>query len=150
MINPFRTVLIHIVAGFILTACATTPSDFEQPSVSVTSFTPAGTVGISPQFEIVLRITNPNRNPLEVQGLSYSIYLDSKKVMSGVAKNFPAIEPYGEADVKLNATANLLGGFELITGLMNESKEHIEYEFRARLDVGLFRPHIEVNKKGRL
>jgi LEA14-like dessication related protein len=134
----------------MLNACSTIPTDFEQPSVSVISFSPARATGISPQFEIVLRITNPNRNPLEVQGVSYSIYLDSKKVMSGVAKDFPAIEPYGEADVKLNATANLLGGLEWVKGMVNETREYVEYEFKARLDVGMLRPRIEVSKKGRL
>jgi len=70
--------------------------------------------------------------------------------MSGAANNLPAIEPYGKADVKLNATANLPGSLQLITGLMNEDKEPVESEFNARLDVGSFIPRIEVSKKGML
>lgn len=70
--------------------------------------------------------------------------------MSGVANDLPTIEPYGETDVKLNATANVLGGFQLLAGLMNEVKEHIEYEFSAKLDVGSFKPFIRVSKKGLL
>lgn len=70
--------------------------------------------------------------------------------MSGVANDLPTIEPYGETEVTLNATTDLLGGFQLITGLMNEHKEHIEYEFNAKLDVGIFKPRIEVSKKGTL
>lgn len=70
--------------------------------------------------------------------------------MSGVANNLPTIAPYDEADVKLHATANLLGGFKLITEMMSNPKEHIEYEFNARLDVGRFRPRIEVSQKGEL
>lgn len=142
--------LLPLVTIAFLSACATMPSDFEQPSVSVTSFLPTGSTGISPQFEIVLHITNPNRNPLVLQGLTYSIYLDGNKVMSGVANDLPEIQPYGEADVQLNATANLLGGFKVISGFMNDTKGHIEYEFKARLDIGQFKPRIEVNKKGRL
>lgn len=131
-----------------LSACATVPSDFEEPSVSVTSFTPKNSAGITPQFEIVLHITNPNREPLELEGMSYTIHLDGNKVMSGVSNDLPTIEPYGEADVTLNATANLLGGFQLLTGLMNQTKEHIEYEFNARLDIGAFMPRIDVVRKG--
>ena len=44
----------------------------------------------------------------------------------------------------------LFGGFQLLTGLMNEHKEHIEYEFNAKLDIGTFKPMIRVNKKGQL
>lgn len=144
-----RFFLIQVVF-LLLSACASIPSDFEQPGVSVTSFVPKNSTGITPQFEIILHITNPNREPLVLQGMSYSIYLDGNKVMSGVSNDLPTIEPYGEAEVTLNATANLLGGFKLLTGLMNEYKEHVEYEFKAKLDVGLFMPRIDVIKKGTL
>ena len=144
-----RFFLIQVVF-LLLSACASIPSDFEQPGVSVTSFVPKNSTGITPQFEIILHITNPNREPLALQGMSYSIYLDGNKVMSGVSNDLPTIEPYGEAEVTLNATANLLGGFKLLTGLMNEYKEHVEYEFKAKLDVGLFMPRIDVIKKGTL
>ena len=150
MLYSTRLFLIQAVIILFLTACVTAPSDFEEPSVSVTSFTPVSSASISPQFEIVLHITNPNREPLALEGMSYTIHLDGNKVMSGVANDLPTIEPYGEADVKLNATANLLGSFQLITGLMNENKEHIEYKFNAKLDVGVFKPRIEVSKKGML
>jgi LEA14-like dessication related protein len=150
MLCSIRLTLTLVLTTLFLNACVTTSSDFEQPSVSVISFTPVSSASISPQFEIVLHIINPNREPLALQGLSYSIYLDGNKVMSGVANDLPTIEPYGETDIELNAIADLLGGFQLITGLMNENKEHIEYEFSAKLDVGVFKPRIEVSKKGRL
>lgn len=145
-----RLFFLQLVCIVLLSACVTMPSDFEQPSVSVTSFAPVSSSGISPQFQIVLHITNPNRKPLVLQGLSYSIHLDGNKVMSGVANNLPEIEPYGETDIELNATANLLGGFKVISGFLNENKESIEYEFKARLDIGRFKPRIEINKNGRL
>ena len=133
-----------------LSACITAPSDFEEPTVSVTSFTPKSSDSISPRFEIVLHITNPNREPLALEGMSYTIYLEANKVMSGVANDLPTIEPYGEADVTLDATADLLGSFQLLTGLMTKNKEHLEYEFNAKLDVGVFKPRIAVSKKGTL
>lgn len=42
-----------------------------------------------PRFEIVLHITNPNRDPLELEGISYTIHLEGNKVMSGVANDLP-------------------------------------------------------------
>lgn len=150
MFYSSRHILIQLVTIIFLTACVTTPSDFEDPSVSVSSFKPKNSNSISPEFEIVLHITNPNREPLELEGLSYSIHLDGNKVMSGVANDLPTIAAYDEADVTLHATASLFGGFKLITELMNDPKEHIEFEFNAKLDVGSFRPRIEVSQKGQL
>lgn len=134
----------------LLSACATVPTDFEEPAVSVTSFKPKNSGGITPQFEIVLHVTNPNREPLEIEGMSYSIELANNEVMSGVSNDFPTIEPYGEAEVTLNATANLWGGFNLITGLANTKPENIEYVFKAKIDVGIFMPTIKVVRKGKL
>ncbi len=148
MLYSIRLFLIVAVCIVFITACVTTPTDFEEPSVSVTSFKPKISTNISPQFEIVLHVTNPNREPLQLEGMSYTIQLEGIKVMSGVANDLPTIEAYGEADVKLNATADLLGGFQLLAGLMTENKEHIDYEFNAKLDVGVFMPRIEVSKKG--
>jgi LEA14-like dessication related protein len=150
MIYYVRLFLIAAVSISSLTACVTTPSDFEEPSLTVTSFTPKNSDSISPRFEIVLHITNPNRDPLELVGISYTIELEGNKVMSGVANDLPTIEPYGETDVKLEATVNLFGGFQVLTGLMHEHKEHIEYEFNAKLDIGAFKPMIRVTQKGQL
>ncbi len=150
MFNIIRFFLLQVMAVSLLLACATIPSDFEEPAVSVTSFKPINSGGITPQFEIVLHVTNPNREALAIEGMSYTIHLEGNKVMSGVSNDLPTIEPYGEADVTLNATANLLGGFKLLTGLMNSQKENIDYEFKAKLDVGTFMPRISVVKKGTL
>ena len=148
MRNIIRFFLLQASLIFLLAACASIPSDVEEPAVSVTSFKPIGTGGMSPQFEIILHVTNPNREPLPLEGMSYNIHLEGNKVMSGVANDLPTIEPYGEVDVTLNATASLMGGFQVLTGMMNEYKEHLEYEFKAKLDVGTFMPRIDVVKKG--
>ena len=150
MYNTIRFFLLQLIFVIALVACVTIPSDFEEPGVSVTSFKPIGAAGLTPQFEIVLHITNPNREPLSLEGMSYTIHLDGTKVMSGVSNDLPTIAAYGEADVTLNATASIMGGFKVLTGMMNEQKENIEYEFKAKLDVGTFMPRIDVVKKGTL
>lgn len=150
MRDIIKLFLLPVFFILYLSACATMPDDFEEPSVSVTSFTPKNSAGITPQFEIILHITNPNREPLTLEGMSYTIHLDGNKVMAGVSNDLPTIEPYGEADVTLHATANLLGGFQLITGMMNQAKEHMDYEFKAKLDIGAFMPRIVVIRKGTL
>jgi LEA14-like dessication related protein len=150
MFKTFIFFIIQTLTLLFLTACATIPSDFEEPAVSVTSFKPVSSGGLTPEFEIILHVTNPNRVPLALEGMSYTIHLDGNKVMSGVANDLPTIEPYDEADVTLNARADLIGGFNLLTGLMNEHKEHLDYEFKAKLDIGTFMPLISVVKKGKL
>lgn len=148
MYDSSRFLFLPVFLLVFLTACASMPSDFEEPKVTITSFTPVNSGSIGPEFDIVLRVTNPNRTALELEGMSYTIDIDGNEVMSGVANDLPTIKAYGEADVKLKATANLFGGFKLLTGMMNEYKDKMEYEFNAKLDVGSFVPRIKVSKKG--
>lgn len=144
-----RQIIVLFLLSTII-SCVTVPSDFVEPGVSVTSFNPEPGDGISPRFKIVLHITNPNRDPLALEGIAYSILLEGNEVMSGVSNELPTIEPYGEDDVTLYATANLFGGIKLMTGLMSNQSKHINYEFKAKLDVGTFMPRIDVVKKGTL
>lgn len=152
MLKTIQFFLWQVIFVFLLSACASTPSDFDDPEVSVVSFKPQNSAGLTPNFEIILQITNPNREPLEIEGMSYSISLAGNKVMSGVANDLPTIEPYDKAEVTLNATADLFGSIKLLTGLMeNKNKnKNIEYEFKAKIDVGVFRPSIRVVKQGTL
>lgn len=148
MIRTIRLALLPIITIVVLAGCATVPSDFEQPKITVTSFKPLSRGSLTPEFEIVLRVTNPNRTALEVEGISYSIDLDGNEVMSGVSNNLPNIPAYGESEVKLRATANLMGGFKVLTGMMNQYKDQVDYAFHAKLDVGAFTPSIRVSKQG--
>ena len=150
MLKIIQFFLWQVIFVFLLSACASTPSDFDDPEVSVISFKPLKSTGITPKFEIVLQITNPNREQLVIEGMSYSISLADNKVMSGVANDLPTIEPYSEAVVTLNATADLFGGIKLLTDLMDNRNKNIEYEFKAKIDVGIFRPSIRVVKTGTL
>ena len=150
MFHTARLLILSITFMFALNACTSMPSDFEEPSVTVTSFTPVPSSSMSPEFDIILHVTNPNREPLELEGMSYTVHLDGNKVLSGVSNNLPVIPAYGEADVNLKATANLFGSLQLLTGLMNQSKDNMVYEFNAKLDAGTFIPNIIVNKKGKL
>ena len=152
MLKIIQFFLWQVIFVFLLSACASTPSDFDDPEVSVISFKPVKSTGITPKFEIILQITNPNREPLVIEGMSYSISLADNKVMSGVAHDLQTIEPYSEAEVTLNATADLFGGIKLLTGLMEHKNKNknIEYEFKAKIDVGIFRPSIRVVKQGTL
>ena len=45
-------------------ACATLPSDFKDPTVSLVSIKPQIRNLFAPEFDIVLRVANPNRQAL--------------------------------------------------------------------------------------
>ena len=101
-----------------------------------------------PTFEIVLHVINPNLEPLELEGISYSISLDKHKLIKGVGNDLPVIEGYGEGSFTVTAGFSVLAGIQLFRSLMEKDDESFDYSFEAKLDPGAFRPKIRVSDSG--
>lgn len=138
--------LLLLLAG--LTGCATLPSDFKEPGVAVVSIAPRLLNSMTPEFDILLRVSNPNREALQIRGLSYQVRLGDRKVVDGVANDLPRIEAFGEADVSLSARADLFGALDILTRLMNNPNDPIDYAFDAEIDVGALYPMVRISRSG--
>ena len=142
----FRYLLFGIFC--LLLACSNKPRDYDLPTVDVYSFKALPTGGLAPEFEIGLHIVNPNRTPLELSGIAYSIYIGGHKVITGVSNKLPVIEAYGEEKVTLLATTHLFSSLSLLANLLKRPRKSYDYRFEAKLDQGGLYPNINVVKKG--
>lgn len=140
--------LIIGVFTLLMQACASLNSDYEQPTVTISSFRALPSEGMIPAFEIGLRILNPNPGAFQLDGIVYTVSIQGHDVVKGVGKDFPLIEGYSEQTVTLTAAANLFAGVRLIMELMESPNEDLEYEFEAKLDKSGFGPSIRVKEKG--
>ena len=140
-----------LLALLVLSGCATLQPGYEPPTVTVTSFRPVADEGGVPRFEIGLRVINPNRRALELQGLAYNVSLEGRRLLVGVANDLPVIAGYGEGEVRVLASVDLLGGLGLITDLMGaQERRPLRYRLEAKLDVGALQPAIRVDHEGTL
>lgn len=138
------------IASIVLmvASCATIHPDYETPVVNVSSIRALPAEGMAPRFEIGLHIVNPNRSPLKLYGIAYSLKLEGYKILTGVANDLPIIEGYDEGDVSLFASANLLNSIRFFSKLINTRREAITFDLEAKLDLGGFRPTIRVVESG--
>jgi len=135
----------------LFSGCSTLQPGYEIPVVSITSFKALPTQGLIPQFEINLRIINPNRSPLDLKGISYTISLEGHKIMTSVSNKLPKIEAYGEGDVALKASMDLFRSIKFFTDLMkSQDINNISYSLKAKLDAGSLHPLIYTTKKGQI
>lgn len=149
--NRKAAALIFLLLTVFITGCATHQPGFEKPVVTITSFDAVPSQGVLPQFRIGLHIINPNRTALTLKGVSYTIALEGRHIMTGVSNKLPRIEPYGEGDVVLNASVDLFNSIGFLNDLVkNRKRENITYSFKAKLDAGALYPFIRVERKGTL
>lgn len=147
--NIYTALLISLLLPFF--GCASLQPGYETPVVTITSFEALPTQSIVPQFKIGLHIVNPNRTPLNLKGVSYTIGIEGRKIMTGVSNKLPHIEAYGEGDVELNASVDLFSSIGLFSDLIRgQTKDTFSYYFKAKLDLGTLHPMIRVTKKGEL
>lgn len=147
---PVIRFALILMAVASLSGCAGMGSGYEAPTVSVQSFRPIASdngTGL-PAFEIVLRVINPNLEPLELAGVSYTISLDGQDLIKGVGNELPVIDGYGEGTFTLTAGVNVMAGIRLFRSLMNKDSDSFDYSFDAKLDPGAFRRKIRISDSG--
>lgn len=133
----------------LLTACATLSPNYETPQVTITSFSLAPeSTGLAPQFNIGLRVVNPNRAALPLVGMSYSVEVEGNRILTGAEPDLPRIEGYGTADIVIQASPDLFGSARLLNQLLSGQRDELHYLFKAKLDVGTLMPFITIEEKG--
>lgn len=146
--RSFGLTLALVIACLLLPACATLNPDYEEPTVTMTSFRAIPAEGVMPTFEIGLRIINPNPAPLNLEGVVYSISLQEHELIKGVGKDYPQIEGYSEGDITLTASSSMLKSIQFITDLVKNQDEPLTYEFRAKLDLAGLHPSLKISETG--
>ena len=144
------TLTLAVLALAALSGCAGMGSGYETPTVAVQSFKPveSGDGSGLPSFEIGLHVINPNLEPLELAGVSYTISLGGPDLIKGVGNELPVIEGYGEGSFTLTASFNLVAGIKLFRSLMAADSDSIDYAFKAKLDPGAFKRKIRITDSG--
>ncbi len=153
MRSPLKTrtaLCLLLMASACLTACASMRPSFETPSVTFTSFRMLPSNSITPEFEIGLKVTNPNAQALNLRGLAYTVSLDGTELVKGVANELPVIEGYGTGDVTLTASPDVFGGIQFLAELMRDPRDTVNYSLEAKLDVGALVPAIRVRDEGKI
>jgi LEA14-like dessication related protein len=143
----------HAAACLILlslSGCAAMQPGYEAPTVTVSSFRALPAQGGTPGFEIGLKVVNPNRAALDLEGVAYTVRLEGREVLKGVANDLPVIDGYGSGDILLEATPNLFESIRLIRDLIATPRESFDYELEAKLDPGGFRPPVRIRDTGNI
>lgn len=143
-------VSLFVLPLFLSSACAPFFSGFETPTASLTRLRVLPGDTIVPTFEIGLLISNPNRIPLKLEGMTYAVYLEGEPVLKGVTSQLPTIAAYGEGEILLQVRPDVFSTISLFTRWMNQPRDMFRYSFEAQLDVGRFVPKINIIRSGDL
>ncbi len=133
-----------------LSGCAGIQPELDPPKVSLDSFRSLPSESGAPRFEIKLRVANPNKQSLDIAGISYSIELLGKELISGVTNEVPVIEGYTEEVVTMEAGLQLFQLLRLLASLGRTPADTLEYRFMAKVDFNGFIPTQRIEESGQI
>ncbi|MGA8864940.1 MAG: LEA type 2 family protein [Gallionella sp.] len=148
--NSLRGLFMLFLSIFLVAGCASLHPAFENPSLDVTSFKLLPSPNLTPQFEIGMRIVNPNATELRLRGVSYKVLLNDFRVVEGAANELPVVPAYGEAEFKVTASVGLVEGIRFVNDMLQNGRGQVAYRLEAKLDIGAMIPSIRVEKTGRI
>jgi LEA14-like dessication related protein len=131
----FRSLLVITLA---LGGCARLNQEVapvEKPSINLVAMRVLPPDGALQRVELGLRVMNPNGFAIEARGLVVNVGFNDIQVLNGVASSIPILPAYGEVDVPVTVSADLISTMRLIKTLMDYPDDPLTYRLEARLDL---------------
>ncbi|MCI2283522.1 LEA type 2 family protein [Colwellia sp. MSW7] len=149
MAKELHKLIFLVTILFLLSSCSTINIDYEEPTVESVSFKILPANGLEQNFEVGLKLVNPNKFELPFNGISYQLSVAGKNLAQGVASDIPTAGAYGESRFTVPVSTNLIKGISVIKALIDNKGQNINYQLRAKIDIDIpFVPKLTVIQDG--
>lgn len=142
----------------LLSGCGALSPSFMKPQVSLADIQVHEAKTLETAFLIQLRVSNPNDDPLDIQGISCEVELDGRRFATGLQGEPQTIPAYGSALVPVQVYASVLDMFSSVINMIQHAGEPdaqiraLNYRLvgRIRLNEGGFFRNVPFESEGEL
>lgn len=145
--------LVAVIGAAILalSGCRTPLLEpLEPPDVSLVSLAPEDGGPFEQRVRVVLRLTNPNNEDLEFEGLRFQLELNERPFTRGVSNESVTVPRLGEATVEVIATTTLIDWVRQIGALTDQRDLDFPYALEGRLFLANSTRSMDFSRSGRL
>jgi len=121
-----------LVISMLLVGCATTPK-VEPLEVTLSDVAPGQMSIFEQEYQVKLRVQNPNNFDIALDGAAYQIELNGKSFAKGVARQSLTVPKYGDAIIEGNCISDLSGVLSQISQLTRGAPEKFRYRIKGKL-----------------
>jgi LEA14-like dessication related protein len=132
----FRLAATAMLAGALLMAgCAGLPPGAQPPSVTIADFG-AGSAGLfEQQFNLKLRIQNPNPEEFKVDGIAFDLEINDRPFAKGVGNQAVTVPRYGSGFMQVEAVSTLGGLIRQFGRFAQGDKPVFKYRIKGSLSI---------------
>jgi LEA14-like dessication related protein len=133
-VKQFYRTLIIIVA-LSISACASLIQPTDPPHISVVHLKLIDVQLLEQQYELTLRLQNPNESPLAIKGLSYTLETNGSKLAQGVSNQAVTIPAFSEKKLRLTMVSGTFGIIRQLQSLEQTSQSTLDYRLSGKLSL---------------
>jgi LEA14-like dessication related protein len=120
-----------------LGACSLVTPKYNRPNVTVSSIQMRSGNLLQQSFAVKLNIQNPNDRDLPVRGVHAELNVGGEQIASGVSDRAIVIPAFGEAEIDVTVTANMLLALAKLTNKLNQPADSIDYDLTGAASIDL-------------
>jgi LEA14-like dessication related protein len=120
-----------------LGACSLVTPKYNRPNVTVSSIQMRSGNLLQQSFAVKLNIQNPNDRDLPVRGVHAELNVGGEQIASGVSDRAIVIPAFGEAEIDVTVTANMLLALAKLTNKLNQQADSIDYDLTGAASIDL-------------
>ena len=128
-------VVAALFASVIVAGCAGLPPGAEPPAVTIADFG-LGNAGLfEQQFNLTLRIQNPNPEEFTVDGIAFDLEINDQPFAKGVGNQVVMVPRYGSGFMPVEAVSTLGGLIRQFRRIAQGEKPAFKYRIRGSLSI---------------
>jgi LEA14-like dessication related protein len=120
-----------------LGACSLVTPKYNRPNVTVSSIQMRSGNLLQQNFAVKLTIQNPNDRDLPVRGVHAELNVGGEQIASGISDRAIVIPAFGEAEIDVIVTANMLLALAKLTNKLNQQADSIDYDLTGAASIDL-------------
>ena len=121
----------------LLTGCAAWQPQLQQPNISLVGVDIRELGLLRQRYVLTLSVQNPNAITIPVRGMSYALRVAGDEFAKGVSPKAFTLPGYGETDVEVEMTTNLLSTLSKVQELLTGTRELVDYQLSGKLEVDM-------------
>lgn len=124
-----------ILTALSISGCASLIQPTEPPHISVVHFKLIDIQLLEQQYELTLRVQNPNNTPLAIKGLSYALEINNSKLAQGVSNQAVTIPAFSEKTLNLTMISGTFGVIRQLQTLEQNNQAALTYRLSGKLSL---------------
>ncbi len=145
-----RIPVLLLATLLLLAGCSGLPTREAPPRVNLVDLQPLEMTLFEQRYRLTLRIQNPDRQPLRIDGLSFEVELNDRPFAHGVSNTPVEVPGFGEAVTQVEVVSTLFGLVDQIRGLEQRRGRPLSYRISGRIGVAGSMLSIPFEQKGSL